>query len=509
MLKCQYLWAACAWIGVSTHVLGMQPAVAPATPAVTAPVDVPPPVVGGVHVTRSAGNGAMRVYVVMTKDSGGDRVREPRENVGEWFNTPQTFAMPVDAATGNVTVDGTWLGFPKQWNQIAAGDYVIQAVEKVSRDGCHWGKDAGDRYGEPVRIRFEPNQTDVVTLNVDKVVTERPFRENERTKLFEMKSEVLSAFAGRDVMMRGSVYLPPSWATEPQKSYPVVYFVTGFGGTHRDLGFMRGMIPREGPESEVIVVVPDPTCFEGHSVFADSANNGPRGAALVKEFAPALEAKFRGGGAARRYVTGISSGGWSSLWLQIEYPEDFAGCWSHCPDPVDFHDFQMIDLYKPGVNMYLDEHGDRRPIARSGAAPSLFYKDFVAMETVMGPGGQISSFEAVFSPKGGDGKPVEIFDRASGQVFTDRMKDWEKYDIRRKIEAEWSAKRSLLSGKIHVYAGELDTFYLEGAARRLKDSLTKLGSDAEVTIVPQMAHTIYRAGMKQMFETIARNESTK
>jgi S-formylglutathione hydrolase FrmB len=220
-----------------------------------------------------------------------------------------------------------------------------------------------------------------------------------------------------------------------------------------------------------------------------------------------LEKKFRGGGAARRYVTGISSGGWSSLWLQLEYPEDFNGCWSHCPDPVDFHDFQMIDLYKPGTNMYTDDQGGKRPIARMGGAPSLFYKEFVAMETVMGPGGQIGSFEAVFSPKGSDGKPVQIFDRVTGEVFTDRVKAWEKYDIRRKLEAEWSSKGSKLKGKIRVYAGEMDTFYLEGAARRLKDSLAKLGSDAEVTIVPQMAHTVYRAGLKNMFETIAANEA--
>lgn len=467
-------------------------------------------VVGTVTVQREAGSKGQRVYIVMAQDKGGTgQIREPRLTMGDWFSTPQTFALPLNSTDGPVTLDAHWLGFPRQWSQLPAGDYIVQAVEKVSLDGCHWGKDDGDRYGDPVRVRFEPNRSEAVTLKVDKIVSERPFRENDRTKLFEMKSDMLSSFAGRDISMRASVYLPPSWVTSPQKTYPVVYFVTGFGGTHRDLGMMRGMVPREGPESEVIFVVPDPTCFEGHSVFADSANNGPRGAALVKELAPALEKQFRGGGAARRYVTGISSGGWSSLWLQVEYPSEFSGCWSHCPDPVDFHDFQQIDLYKPEINMYTNEQGEKRPLARMGGAPSLFYQDFVAMETVMGPGGQISSFEAVFSPRGSDGKPVQIFDRATGKVFTDRMKNWEKYDIRRKMEAEWSAKRSLLAGKIHVYAGEVDTFYLEGAARRLKDSLAKLGSDAEVTIVPQMAHTVYRAGMKSMFETIARNEAAK
>lgn len=505
---------ASAWMAIACGVAlgsqGAQPAVAepPARTDVKAAAERQ--VVGTVTVQREPGAGAQRVYIMMVQDNGGEgQSREPRQNLGEWFGTPQTFALALNGNDGNVTLDGHWLGFPRSLHDMPAGDYVVQAVEKVNLDACHWGKDAGDRYSEPVRVRFEPNSTASATLTVNKVVQERPLRETDRLKLFEMKSEMLSQFAGRPINMRASVYLPPSWANSPEKTYPVVYFVTGFGGTHRDLSFVRGMVPKEGAESEVIMVVPDPSCYEGHSVFADSANNGPRGAALVKEFAPALEKQFRGGGASRRYVTGISSGGWSSLWLQVEYPEDFAACWSHCPDPVDFHDFQQIDLYKAGTNMYTDEQGGTRPIARMGGAPSLFYNDFVAMETVMGPGGQIGSFEAVFSPRGTDGKPVEVFDRASGAIFTDRIKAWEKYDIRRKIESEWSAKGSKLAGKIHVYAGEIDTFYLEGSARRLKDSLAKLGSDAEVTIVPQMAHTIYRAGMKSMFETIAANEKGK
>lgn len=468
------------------------------------------PVIGSITVERELDNSGQRVYIVMVPDRGGSRpVREPRLSLGEWFGTPQTFALPIGANDSTVTLDAHWLGFPKEWNQMQPGDYVIQAVEKVNLDSCHWGKDAGDRYSDVMRVRFEPNRTESATLKVNKTVEEWTLREDDHTKLFTMKSDMLSAFAGREVSMRASVYLPPSWATNPDKTYPVVYFVTGFGGTHRDISQFRGMVPKSEPQSEVILVVPDPSCYEGHSVFADSANNGPRGAALVKEFAPALEKTFRGGGAARRYVTGISSGGWSSLWLQLEYPEDFAGCWSHCPDPVDFHDFQMIDLYKPGTNMYTDEQGGKRPIARMGGAPSLFYKEFVAMETVMGPGGQIGSFEAVFSPRGTDGKPVQIFDRATGHVMTDRIKAWERYDIRRKVEAEWSTKGEKLKGKLRVYAGEMDTFYLEGAARRLKDSLARLGSDAEVTIVPQMAHTVYRAGVKSMFETIARNESAR
>jgi hypothetical protein len=37
--------------------------------------------------------------------------------------------------------------------------------------------------------------------------------------------------------------------------------------------------------------------------------------------------------------------------------------------------------------------------------------------------------------------------------------------------------------------GDADTFYLEGATKLLKESLTKLGSDAVVEIVPDKNHS--------------------
>ena len=77
----------------------------------------------------------------------------------------------------------------------------------------------------------------------------------------------------------------------------------------------------------------------GHHEFADSVNNGPWGKALTTEFIPQLEAKYGAAATpAGRFLTGHSSGGWSSLWLQVNYPEFFGGVWSTAPDPVDFRD---------------------------------------------------------------------------------------------------------------------------------------------------------------------------
>jgi S-formylglutathione hydrolase FrmB len=261
------------------------------------------------------------------------------------------------------------------------------------------------------------------------------------------------------------------------------------------------MVAVDGRPVECIFVAPDPTCYYGHCVFADSANNGPWGAALMDELIPAVERQFRGAGAAHRYVTGVSSGGWSSLWLQVTYPEEFAGVWSHCPDPVDFRDFQRIDLYAPHANMYHDENGERRPLCRRGDEVMIWYDDFVRMESAMGPGGQIGSFEAVFGRRK-NRAPEPLFDRATGNVDSAAARSWEPYDIRLVLERNWKTLGPKLKGKLHIYAGAEDNFYLEGAVERLKKSLKQLGSDAEVEIVPGMGHGLHHAGWEEMMRVI-------
>ena len=159
-------------------------------------------------------------------------------------------------------------------------------------------------------------------------------------------------------------------------------------------------------------MVLDPSCRLGHHVFADSANNGPVGRALVEELIPVIEEEYRGLGTAdARFVTGHSSGGWSSLWLQVAYPDVFGGVWSLSPDPVDFRDFQRIDLTRPGVNLFTDAGRQAAAAGRAGGKPLLYFKPFSDMETVMGHGGQLASFEAVFSPRGADGRPRPLWDR--------------------------------------------------------------------------------------------------
>ena len=90
------------------------------------------------------------------------------------------------------------------------------------------------------------------------------------------------------------------------------------------------------------------------------------------------------------------------------------------------------------------------------------------MEDVIGDGGQLRSFEAVFSPLGPDGRPRRLWDRNTGAIDPEVAHAWEAYDIRLVLERNWPTLGPKLAGKLHVFTGALDTFYLEGAVRLLK-----------------------------------------
>src|SRR6185369_642695 len=156
---------------------------------------------------------------------------------------------------------------------------------------------------------------------------------------------------------------------------------------------------------------------------------------------------------------------------------------------VDLRDFQRVDLYAyPPLSLYFDEKGEKRPIARQGETPTLWFVSFGLMDDVIGRGGQLRSFEAVFSPLDSDGLPRKLWDRKTGRIDPQVAKAWEKYDIRLVVQRNWPALGPKLQGKLHIYTGGLDTFYLEGAVEKLAPVLKELGSDAEVVVVPGKGH---------------------
>lgn len=306
---------------------------------------------------------------------------------------------------------------------------------------------------------------------------------------FALRSELLSALAGHDVVMHAAIVRPDG--VDPA-GLPVAYVVHGFGGNHvaawsQAPDLLAAMA--DDPSLRMVHVYLDGTCELGHHEFADSANNGPRGRALVDELIPAIERSLGGvRPASRRFVRGHSSGGWSALWLQLTYPDRFGGCWATAPDPVDFREFSGIDLYHD-ENAFRDRSGEARPLVVSGGRTVETVEAYAKGEMRVGEfGGQLASFEAVFSERGPDGRPRRLFDRTTGAIDRAVAESWRRYDIGAILRERWSTLGPALAGKLHVWCGEADTFRLDRAVRLLRTDLAALGSDADIILIPGRDH---------------------
>ena len=88
------------------------------------------------------------------------------------------------------------------------------------------------------------------------------------------------------------------------------------------------------------------------------------------------------------------------------------------------------------------------------------------MEETLGDGGQIRSFEWVFSPTDGNGRPKPLFDRRTGMIDSEVAEAWRNYDMSLILLDRWDELAPSLAGKIHVYMGNEDTFYLDKALSR-------------------------------------------
>lgn len=427
-----------------------------------------------------------RLFVFLSERERG----EPRMGPN-WFSPEPFYGVDVnDFAPGETRrVDGTADGYPVPLAELAAGKYRVQALLDHDFYNSSPGHGVGNLYSEVVEIEVPAEGEASFDLSLTNKVDAEPFPESERVREIVRRSDLLSNFHGREVVEVAAVVLPESYASEPERRYPVIYSVPGFGGSHRDA--LRLGDRKDEPGVEFIRVMLSGNCKWGHHVYADSATNGPRGRALVEEMVPYIDRQFRTiAEPTARFVTGHSSGGWSSLWLQVNYPDTFGGCWSTSPDPVDFRDYQQVDLYaEPPLSLYFDESGERRPIARRGDEPTLWYESFGRMDDVLKRGGQLRSFEAVFSPLDEQGQPRPLWDRTTGRIDPEVAQAWEAYDIRLVLERGWKDLEPKLAGKLHIITGSLDTFYLEGAVRELAESLTELGSDAVIEIQEGKGHS--------------------
>jgi hypothetical protein len=417
----------------------------------------------------------------------------------------------------SVDIDADDIVFPGPLSRAPAGSYRLQAVLDVFHNYNYDGRVPGDIVSAPVTVNVPLGTAPAVTLSQKLPEPPDPLAQrpdvDAALKPLDMISPMLTRYWGRDIHMRGWVLLPPGYAAHPANHYPTVYFTHGFGGTLAGLRERNGPIlfdrMKQGHMPEMIWVLLDESSPTGTHEFADSVNNGPWGTALTTELIPSIERQYRmDARPSGRFLQGHSSGGWATLWLQARYPKIFGGTWSTSPDPSDFHFFSTVDLYAPHANMYRNPNGTPSPMIRMHGQPRTTMQQLAQLEAVVGPyGGQLASFEWVFSPRGPDGRPAPLFDRVTGDINPTVAAYWRAhYDIVQRLNSDWKTIGPDLQGKIHLIVGTDDTFYLDGAAHSLQSNLDRLGGHAQFTFLPGRSHfDVYKTGDDRyaLFDRIA------
>jgi hypothetical protein len=414
-----------------------------------------------------------------------------------------------------VALDADITAFPTPFSQLDPGRYAVQAVLDRDHSYNYTGRGAGDLLSGVVEMDLPGGADQLLTLataipasdprqplpNVPSELKEVYAAARADIHPIDFTSQALSRFWGRPVVLRGWVVTPPDYAANPGKRYPTAYYTQGFGGSLRSLhdgAVARWDEMKSGKAPPMIWVAVDQSSPAGTSEFVNSVNNGPWGEALTAELIPDLERRYRmDAKPSGRLLTGHSSGGWAVLWLQVNYPKLFGGAWPTAPDPSDFHNFLGIDFYAPEANAYRKPDGTPWPLAHDKGKMLVSVEDYTRREVVVGEyGGQMASFEWVFSPRGANGLPMPVFDRTTGAVDPAVIAYWkEHYDVAERLRRHWPELRRDLDGKIHLTVGTADNFNLDGAARRLEATMKGLGAKTDFRYVDGRGHfDLYAVG---------------
>ncbi|MGN8067644.1 alpha/beta hydrolase-fold protein [Mucilaginibacter sp. 22184] len=365
------------------------------------------------------------------------------------------------------------ISYPVAISDMERNSYYIQAVWDRDLGGRSIGNSPGNLYSAVQKIRLTKNYNQLIPLKATKVVPEPVFKETQFVKELKVNSALLSNFSHRPTTIAAAVILPKQYFNEPNRKFPVRFNVSGYGGDYQRYSGSADPSPAMDTTA-VIVVYLDGNCRLGHSVYANSDNNGPWGDALTTELIPQLEKTYRCNGA--RLLNGHSSGGWTVLWLQTHYPKVFDACWSSSPDPVDFRSFQRVNLYEH-QNMY---YGKDSTLNQTGTIAGFFpwfnMRDIYTMEHVIYRGEQMHSFDAVFSEKGSDGEPRRIINYKTGEIDAAVFEHWKNYDISLYLRTNWDKIKGDLDGKVRVTVGEQDNFLLNYAVKLLDGEMKKLNS---------------------------------
>jgi enterochelin esterase-like enzyme len=454
-----------------------------------------------------------RVFVILTRSDHP----EPRLQAGDWFQQTPVYGVDTEQlAPGKTAVlDGTTLGWPlKSLKELPAGEYYVQAVINVYTEfhradghtlwahmdqweGQQFNKSPGNLYSEVQQVKLDPTAGYDVMLEASKVIPAIDVpADTKYVKRVKFPSKLVSKFWGHSMDIGATVLLPKGYDEHPNQRYPVVYIQDHFTlrapfgfQEEGDDGWPSGKEARQFTKAwlsenfprMILVSFQHPTPFFDDSYAVNSANQGPYGDAVMEELIPYLETHFR---IIRepwaRLLTGGSTGGWESLALQVLHPDFFGGTWTFYPDPIDFHRYQMLDIYAD-ENAFI-AGGDfvalERPMMRTGEGQVLVtMRQMSLLEEVLGSHGrsgqQYEEWEAAYGPVGPDGYPKPLWNKLTGQIDREvalYMRD-HGYDLTYNLEKNWSKIGPKLVGKLHLFCGDMDNYYLNLAVYRLENFL--------------------------------------
>ncbi|MEM6671238.1 MAG: alpha/beta hydrolase-fold protein [Planctomycetota bacterium] len=467
-----------------------------------------------------------RVLLLFSKDGE----REPRFQVSGRVSSAQVFGVDVAglAPGEDVAFDAEVFGHPlPSLRDLEAGEYRVQALLHLYEtfevehghtlklpmdrgEGQRWNRAPGNLYSEPRVVTFDPDG-DPLEIVLDQVIPPiEPPVDTEFVRHVRMQSDRLSAFWGRPMHLGAHVLVPRGFDEHPEARYPLMifhgHFPADFGGFRTEppdpdlepdesarfgirgynrmqqqeaYDFYRRWVSDDFPRF-LIVLIQHPNPFYDDSYAVNSANLGPYGDAITYELVPYLEERFRGIGEGwSRFLYGGSTGGWEALAAQVFYPDEYNGCFAACPDPIDFRAFCLVDVYED-ENAYWVE-GPFARVERPAHRDWLGHVDgtmrsYNHMELALGTrsrsGDQFDVWEAVYSPVGPDGYPARIWDKRTGAIDRDVAAYWrENYDLRHILERDWATIGPKLVGKIHVFCGDMDNYYLNNAVYLMEEFL--------------------------------------
>jgi hypothetical protein len=455
--------------------------------------------------------------------------KEPRFQISEDLSTQQVFGIDVDGwkAKQIKVVDAGAFGYPRQTlTEIPAGEYWVQVMlhryETFHRadghtiklpmdrgEGQQWNSAPGNLYSKPLKIRIEPGAS--IDISLDQVIPPiEPPKDTKYVKHIRIQSERLTKFWGRPMFLGAHVLLPEGFDSHPDVHYPLVifhgHFPSDFGGfretppdpnlkpeyserfhlegynrivEEQSYQFYKDWIGPDFPRL-LIVEIQHANPYYDDSYAVNSANLGPYGDAITYELIPEIEKRFRGIGKGwARFLYGGSTGGWEALAVQMFYPDEYNGCWASCPDPIDFRAYTVVNIYEHDNAYYADSKwkhvprpGKRNYLGELAATIEDNNHMELALGTKSRSGGQWDIWQAVYSPVGEDGYPKPIWDKLTGKIDHSVAEYWrEHYDLGYILKRDWTKLGPKLQGKIHIYVGEADNYFLNDAVYLVEDFL--------------------------------------